>query len=104
MIDYGGMKDDANFGLQTADSLVRGLRSVSADALRVGDIIRYADGRNMPQHFMNAIFTGDDGTSYAFSRSGVSGKFEIVPTNAFVGTNYGSIKGANPGQTGFYRP
>ena len=104
MIDFKGMADDANFGLQTADSMVGGLRSVSADALRVGDIIRYANDRNKPQHFMNAIFTGDDGTTYAFSRSGVNGRFEIVPKDRFVGTNYGSIRGIKPGDSGFYRP
>jgi RHS repeat-associated protein len=104
MIDFKGMAENANFGLQTADSIVSGLRSVPGDALRVGDIIRYANERNQPQHFMNAIFTGDDGTTYAFSRSGVNGRFEIVPKDRFVGSNYGSIRGIKPGDTGFYRP
>jgi RHS repeat-associated protein len=93
-----------NFGVQQADDLIKGLRSVAADALRTGDVVRYADAQNKPQHFMTVIFTGDDGNTRAFSRSGVDGRFEIVPVDHFNGTNYGSIRGQTGKDTGFYRP
>lgn len=94
----------ANFGVRQADEIIGRLGSVSSDALRTGDIVRYADEQNTPTHFMNVIFTGDDGTTKAFSRSGVNGRFEIVPVDAFNGTNYGRIKGKSGKDTGFYRP
>lgn len=81
--------------------------SVASNELRVGDIIRYADERNKPAHFMTTIFTGDDGTTQAFSRSGVSGRFELAPVGAFAGPvprGYGSIRGISSKDTGFYRP
>lgn len=53
---------------------------------------------------MNVIFTGDDGTTTAFSRSGVNGRFEIVPVDAFSGGPYGEIRGKSSKDTGFYRP
>lgn len=53
---------------------------------------------------MTAIITGDDGTTQAFSRSGMNGAFEIVPVDAFNGTNYGNIRGTSNKDTGFYRP
>lgn len=53
---------------------------------------------------MSVVFTGDDGTTQAFSRSGQNGRFEIVPVGAFAGSNYGNIGGKGKNQTGFYRP
>jgi hypothetical protein len=94
----------SDFGVEQADDLISRVRSVPSDALRTGDIIRYADVQNKPTHFMNVIFTGDDGITRAFSRSGVNGRFEIVPTDAFNGTNYGTIRGKDTRDTGFYRP
>jgi len=95
-----------SFGVRQMDDLIRGsgLKSIDRANLQVGDIIRYADSRNVPQHFMNMIFTGDDGTTQAFSRSGVNGRFEIVPVDKFVGGNYGTIRGIQAKDTGFYRP
>lgn len=101
----GIMGGDA-FGVTQLDDKITelGLKSVERQNLQVGDIIRYADSRNRPKHFMNMIFTGDDGTTQAFSRSGVNGRFEIVPVDRFVGTNYGTIRGIRSKDTGFYRP
>jgi hypothetical protein len=95
-----------SFGTIQMDDLIRGsgLKSIDRANLQVGDIIRYADSRNVPQHFMNMIFTGDDGVTQAFSRSGVNGRFEIVPVDRFVGGNYGTIRGIQAKDTGFYRP
>lgn len=99
---YGGNR----FGTRQLDDKISelGLSSVNRGDLRVGDIIRYADQANAPQHFMNAIFTGDDGTTRAFSRSGVNGRFEIVSVDRFVGGSYGTIRGIQSKDTGFYRP
>lgn len=109
MIGISGTGQGAPFGVQDADQLIssNGLKSVDRSDLRVGDIIRYADDHNTPTHFMTDIFTGDDGTTRAFSRSGVNGRFEIVPVDAFVGkppNGYGSIRGISSKDTGFYRP
>jgi hypothetical protein len=95
-----------SFGVTQMDDLIRqyGLKSVDRADLQVGDIIRYADSGNTPKHFMNVIFTGDDGTTQAFSRSGVNGRFEIVPVDRFAGSNYGNIKGIQSKDSGFYRP
>lgn len=104
MAGISGSGLGAPFGVTQADDLIRGLPLVAADALRTGDIVRYADAKNTPTHFMTTIFTGDDGTTKAFSRSGVNGRFEIVPVDAFNGTNYGNIRGIQSKDTGFYRP
>jgi hypothetical protein len=99
----------------TIESLLRYTQNLSsADSLRTGDIIRYGNDeerggttvRNAPQHFMNVLYTGDDGITQTFSRTGVNGKFEIVPSGKFAGTNYGQIQGRpnSNDKTGFYRP
>jgi RHS repeat-associated protein len=100
----GEMAGKDQFSVFLADEMIRGLKSVSQDALRTGDIVRYADSQNTPQHFMTVFFTGDDGVTQAFSRSGVNGRFQIVPTDAFSGGNYGTIKGIGKKDSGFYRP
>jgi RHS repeat-associated protein len=101
-----GVMGGNSFGVTQMDDLISGsgLKSVDRASLQVGDIIRYADSHNAPKHFMNMIFTGDDGTTQAFSRSGVNGRFEIVPVDKFVGGNYGTIRGIQSKDTGFYRP
>jgi RHS repeat-associated protein len=101
-----GLMGGNSFGVRQMDDKISalGLKSVDRSDLQVGDIIRYADSHNVPQHFMNMIFAGDDGTTQAYSRSGVNGRFEIVPVDKFVGGNYGAIKGIQSKDTGFYRP
>jgi RHS repeat-associated protein len=102
-----GIMGGNSFGVTQLDDLISGsgLKSVDRGNLQVGDIIRYADSHNMPKHFMNMIFTGDDGTTQAFSRSGVNGRFEIVPVDdPNLRANYGSIRGIGRNDTGFYRP
>ena len=60
---------------------------------RTGDVIRWAGGPK-GEHFANGFFTGDDGITEVFSRSGISGKFEIVPeNNPGVKQAYGPITG-----------
>jgi hypothetical protein len=104
MMGAGGSGSFANFGLLSADQMLGQTRSVSLDSLRVGDIIRYADDKNAPTHFMNAIFTTDEGVTQGFSRTGTNGRFEIVPINAFEGGNYGHIRGIDKHSSGAYRP
>jgi RHS repeat-associated protein len=106
---YGGagMPD---FDTVTGDGLLSSRMNVASP--RSGDIVRYGmdqtvDGelkRNQATHFMSVMFTGDDGVTQAFSRSGVNGRFEIVPVDHFNGTNYGQVQGKKGDATGFYRP
>jgi hypothetical protein len=90
MSDFFG----SNFGIQSANNLINqlGLGSVNAGEERTGDIIRWGTGGKT--HFANVIFTDDDGITQVFSRTGVSGTFEIVPlqTSRFP-TSYGPITG-----------
>jgi RHS repeat-associated protein len=82
------------FGVQAADDLIGqlGLASVSPGNERTGDVIRWGVGDK--RHFANMIFTGDDGITEAFSRSGMNGKFQIVPlTNDQFQKFYGQITG-----------
>jgi RHS repeat-associated protein len=82
-------------------------RQAEAGDLRLLDAVRYGgNGNSVNRHYMSVVFTGDDGQSQAFSRSGVSGRFQIVPVNEFAqpGSKYGSISGAGNNRTGFYRP
>lgn len=78
-----------------------------AGDLRVLNGFRYnGNGNSVNRHYMTVIFTGDDGQSQAFSRSRVSGRFQIVPVDAFARPRsiYGSVSGTGRNQTGFYRP
>lgn len=64
--------------------------------LRTGDVIRY--GREDKTHFVNVLFTDDNGTTQAFSRTGVKGPFESLRVNdPNITQSYGKI-------TGQYRP
>jgi RHS repeat-associated protein len=76
---------------QANDHITRlGLNSVSQDDLRTGDIIHWAGGKGTSgEHFSNMLFTGDDETTKAFSRSGQNGRFEIVPVTDIQG--YGHV-------------
>jgi RHS repeat-associated protein len=79
-------------------------RPVSAADALVGDIIRYGNGKdNVAAHFDNFIFRNDDGTPVAFSKSGVTGRFEIIGAAQLQGGNYGTIRGRNTGDSGYYR-
>ena len=73
-------------------------------ALRLLDVVRYdGDGNPDKRHYMSVIFTDDNGTSEAFSRSGERGRFEIIDVTQTL-SGYGSIGGAGKNKTGFYRP
>jgi RHS repeat-associated protein len=66
------------------------------DGLRTGDVIRY--GREEKTHFVNVLFTDDDGTTQTFSRTGVQGPFESLRVNdPKITQSYGKV-------TGQYRP
>jgi hypothetical protein len=79
-------------------------RPVSAADAHVGDIIRYGNGKdNVAAHFDNFIFRNDDGTPVAFSKSGVTGRFEVIGAPQLQGGNYGPIRGRNNGESGYYR-
>ncbi|MCU1266964.1 MAG: repeat-associated core domain protein, partial [Acidobacteria bacterium] len=101
-----GVMGGNSFGVTQMDEKITalGLHSVNGENLQAGDIIRYATSDNAPRHFMNMIFTGDDGTTQAFSRSGVNGRFEIIPVDdPKLKASYGSIRGINRADSGFYR-
>jgi len=82
-----------------------GASSVSASDAKVGDIVRWADSNNKPKHFANFIFTDDSGQPVVFSKSGGGGRYEYGTTNEITSAyDYGSVRGINKGDTGFYRP
>jgi RHS repeat-associated protein len=78
-------------------------RAVSASDARVGDIIRYAKSDNVATHFANFIFRNDDGTPVAFSKSGETGPYEVRNAASLQVPTYGTIRGRNSGDSGFYR-
>jgi RHS repeat-associated protein len=106
---YGGA-GLPDFDTDSGDTLLTS--SMNTASTRSGDIVRYGKDamiggqlrRNHATHFMSVLFTGDDGVTQAFSRSGVNGRFEIVPVDQFNGTNYGRIQGKQGDASGFYRP
>ena len=79
------------FGVQAADDLISSLHlpSVKQGEEQTGDIVRWGAGSS--RHFANVFFTGDDGVTQVFSRSGSSGPFQVVPES-------------NKGFTDFYGP
>jgi RHS repeat-associated protein len=83
-----------DWGIQSMNNLIHqlGFASVSSGEERTGDIIRW--GADAKTHFANVLFTGDDGITQVFSRSGVDGRFEIVPEdNSGFQHGYGDITG-----------
>jgi RHS repeat-associated protein len=77
MLGVGGIGkagNQADFGVDEADALNR--NSIPLGNVRVRDIIRYGAGDR--RHFTNIMFTGDDGITKVFSRSGVQGRFEML--------------------------
>jgi hypothetical protein len=89
--------------------LGRSARSESPADAMVGDIVRYADAKNIPMHFTTFIFMDDSGTPMVFSRSGMGGPYQRGSAQSFEGdrgngVNYGTIQGVNKGDSGYYRP
>jgi len=78
-------------------------RPISPSDALVGDIIRYAKADNVATHFANFIFRNDDGTPVAFSKSGEKGMYEIRAAARLQYPNYGTIRGRNEGDSGYYR-
>ena len=95
----------SNWTVGRADTLIqdRRLRSVSSDEARIGDIVRYADSGNNPKHFTTFIFRDDSGVPLVFSRSGSGGPFEIGKATEFQNQTYGTIRGRNSNESGYYR-
>jgi RHS repeat-associated protein len=98
-----------SFTVQEADATISAegaAKSVQESELRIGDIARWADARNNPQHFASFIFRGDDGVPIVFSKSGGGGPFEMATTARITEKypDYGTIRGINRGDTGFYHP
>jgi integrase len=94
MQGYGGLTGQ-EFGIQSANNML-GQTPSPRDGLRTGDVIRY--GRDEKTHFVNVLFTDDDGTTQTFSRTGVQGPFESLRVNdPSIVHSYGRI-------TGQYRP
>jgi RHS repeat-associated protein len=97
------------FSVQQADATLsaeHATSSVAEGALRLGDVVRWADAKNNPKHFASFIFRNDDGAPVVFSKSGARGPFEL-PTTSEIGAkypNYGTIQGINKGETGYYHP
>jgi hypothetical protein len=79
-------------------------KPVAAGDAQVGDIIRYGKGKdNVAAHFDNFIFRNDDGTPVAFSKSGTTGRFQVVEPSRLQGATYGTIRGKSDTDGGYYR-
>jgi len=97
------------FSVQQADATLSAAgasSSVQAGALRLGDVVRWADAQNHPMHFASFIFRNDEGVPVVFSKSGARGPYE-TPTTTEIGTKYpgyGTIRGINSAETGYYHP
>ncbi len=120
--DYGDCTETTarlSFGVPRTDSLASlgtqdgptgmderfiGSASPQNGNLRLLDAIRYnGNGNSVNRHYMSVVFTGDDGTTQAFSRSGNGGRFEVIRADAFNGSSYGNIGGTSTKHSGFYR-
>jgi hypothetical protein len=77
-------------------------KSTSGDNLHIGDIIRYANGANAPQHFANFLYEDDNHNIMVFSRNGAEGHFGIFMASGLGGGPYGTIKGRGNDATGYY--
>ena len=86
----------------------RGSPEAPSDAM-VEDIVRYADAKNVAQHFASFIFADDSGTPIVFSKSGQLGPYQIAPAGTLQGVvgpgvDYGTIRGLNKDESGYCRP
>jgi len=103
---HNGMTTDTmDSKLQSQASPVKG---GAADATS-GDVVRYADSNNTPQHFASFMYTSDSGTPMVFSVSGAGGPNLQEKASDFQGVqspgvDYGSIRGINAGDSGYYHP
>jgi RHS repeat-associated protein len=96
-IQNGATGIDDRF-LSSADEVLR-------TNLRLLDVVRFDGNNNVNlRHYMSVVFTGDDGTTQAFSRSGENGRFQIIPIDTPSQMGYGNIRGTGQNQSGFYRP
>jgi RHS repeat-associated protein len=97
-----------NWSVGAMDDYIRdNLRSIAEENLGIGDVVRYADSKNVPQHFTTFIFRSDSGDPIVFSRSGEGGPFQVGNAASFTGdrgngVDYGSIRGIRKDPTGFY--
>lgn len=80
--------------------------SVQEGDLRLGDIVRWADAKNKPQHFASFIFRDDTDHPVVYSKSGERGRFEYAATSdsRWAAYGYGTIRGINSRETGYYHP
>ncbi len=83
-------------------------RNVAESDARVGDMVRYANDRNIATHFANFIFRRDDGTPLAFSKSGEKGPYEIKNAHerypdGLENSLYGTVRGRGKDPSGYYR-
>jgi RHS repeat-associated protein len=97
-----------NWSVYVMDEYIKNnLTSKSEEDLRVGDVVRYANDKNVPKHFTTFIFRNDDGVPQVFSRSGEGGRFERGSASNFTSANpryssYGTIRGIGKNSTGYY--
>jgi RHS repeat-associated protein len=99
-----------SMGTNVMDSILpnRASPEAASDGM-VGDIVRYANSKNLAVHFASFIFADDSGTPIVFSKSGETGPYHIAPAGALEGphppgADYGTIQGLNKGDSGYYRP
>lgn len=78
-------------------------KSVASGDAQSRDIVRYAKEDNKATHWANFIFRMNDGKPVVFSKSGEHGAYEIKTTRALQVPMYGTVRGKNEGETGFYR-
>jgi RHS repeat-associated protein len=78
-------------------------KAVAEGDAQIADIIRYANADNIATHFANFIFRKDDGTPMVFSKSGEHGPYEMAKAVELQGATYGTIRGRNKGDSGYYR-
>jgi RHS repeat-associated protein len=109
ILSFGATGDLSRLGTQDGETgmdsrFISRATSIASGDLRLGDVIRYGgNGNPRRRHYMTAIFTGDDGMTQAFSRSGEGGKFHVIPVTSPLGI-YGNVQGTNKKHTGYYRP
>jgi RHS repeat-associated protein len=75
--------------------------------IRFGGTNMYAPGEsNVNNHTVVFYGRSRDGTNYAFSKPGYASKAEVIKLNNVSNSmnNYGRIRGAKYGQTGYYNP
>jgi RHS repeat-associated protein len=108
-IGYGGSHPNMSTG--GLDRLLSQRSSAESGANATsGDIVRYGNSANQPEHFASFMYRDDSGNPWAFSKSGTNGgPIQYGPASGFQGVrpggvDYGTIRGVNPGESGYYRP